>query len=99
MADICPRDVANMLSKCQRVGLIILGKCKKGREYLQIVIQYAFMGAEVSKFPDFQTLPADIRRPETYTETKAKAESYSEADSKKETRDEDGKSAISHFDN
>ena len=105
LADICPQDVVKMLSKCQSVGLIILGKCKKGREFLQIVNHQQRTRTQVSKFPEFETLsadncqqPADICRPETYTETKTKAETYSEADTKKETRDEDGKSDISHLD-
>jgi len=97
-ADICPRDVVNMLSKCQSVGLIILGKCKKGREYLQIVNHQQRTRTQVSKFPDFETLSADNCqqgavncRPETETET----ETYSETETK--ARGGDGKTAPSHF--
>tara|TARA_R100001086_G_scaffold234293_1_gene156472 strand:- start:4155 stop:4850 length:696 start_codon:yes stop_codon:yes gene_type:complete len=99
-ADICPQDVVNMLSKCQRVGLIILGTCKKGREYLQIVNHQQRTRTQVSKFPEFETLsadncqqPADICRPETYTET----ETYSDTKTKTEARGGDGKNALSNL--
>lgn len=104
-ADICPQDVVNMLSKCQRVGLIILGKCKKGREFLQIVNHQQRTRSQVSKFPEFETLsadncqqPADICRPEAEAEaeTKTKAETYSETET--EARGGDGKNALSRFD-
>ena len=100
LADICPQDVVNMLSKCQRVGLIIVGKCKKGREYLQIVNHQQRTRTQVSKFPDFETLSADNCqqaavncRPETKTETET--ETYSETETK--ARGGDGKSAPAHF--
>ena len=82
-ADICPRVVVNMLSSCQRLGLVILGKCSKGRKYLQIVNHQQRTRSQNSKFPDFATLsadncqqPADNCRLETETETET--ETYAE---------------------